>query len=83
MDEEPDGLGRVRRQWEHLRIARERAENETPTAGGLRGPVRRAAAWGMSLAFTWMQLSIGTLSLYSFGTHPISGSQSPVESSYG
>jgi hypothetical protein len=29
MDEEPDGLDRVRRQWEHLRIARERAENET------------------------------------------------------
>ena len=30
MDEErrPDGLDRVRRQWEHLRIARERAENE-------------------------------------------------------
>ena len=30
MDEErrPDGLDRVRREWEHLRIARERAENE-------------------------------------------------------
>ena len=30
MDEErrPDGLDRVRRQWEHLRIERERAENE-------------------------------------------------------
>jgi hypothetical protein len=64
MDEEPDGLDRVRRQWEHLRTARERAENETPTAGGLRAPVRRAAAWRMSLVplvFTWMQLSIGTL----------------------
>ena len=32
MDEEPDGLDRVRRQWERLRIARERAENETPDA---------------------------------------------------
>jgi hypothetical protein len=50
MDEErrPDGLDRVRRQWEHLRIARERAENER-RPGGLRGPVRRAAAWRMSL----------------------------------
>jgi hypothetical protein len=83
MDEEPDGLGRVRRQWEHLRIARERAENETPTAGGLGGPVRRAAAWRMSPVFTWMQLSIGTLSLYSIGTQPISDSQNPVESSSG
>jgi len=64
MDEErrTDGLDRVRRQWEHLRIARERAENEG-RRGGLRGPVRRAAAWRMSLVpfvFTWMHSSIGT-----------------------
>jgi hypothetical protein len=62
MDEEPDGLDRVRRQWEHLRIARERAENERREreASGTCTTSSSLADVTVPLVFTWMQLSIDT-----------------------